>query len=121
MDLLPCPFCGSNVTLETGGKTDGLLKFVCAEGSSCRGGRVFTCCLAEDRETAITAWNTRTPSEAVLVEALEEAKRVWLQEGETFFVCENCSHQHDEFLKGCDVWSMLNNAFALAAAKGEGV
>jgi hypothetical protein len=62
VELKPCPFCGGNVTLTTGGKSDGLLTFVCDEGSTCRGSKIFTGTLVEDRETAITAWNTRAPS-----------------------------------------------------------
>ena len=110
--LKPCPFCGSDVTLETGGETDGLLKFVCAEGSACRGGRVFTCCLAEDWGTAIATWNTRTPSEAVLVEAL--AKLADLSDRAAR--CVNSTVMRNDFLR-----ELADVTAALAAAKGERV
>lgn len=78
MELLPCPFCGSSVALTTGGKTDGLLSFVCKDGSTCRGSKLLMCCLVEDRETAVTAWNTRALITAARRPALPDREAVEL-------------------------------------------
>jgi hypothetical protein len=85
VELKPCPFCGGNVTLTTGGKSDGLLTFVCDEGSTCRGSKIFTGTLVEDRETAITAWNTRAPS-ALPVEGWRDIATV-PRDGTPFLAC----------------------------------
>jgi Lar family restriction alleviation protein len=53
-ELKPCPFCGSNIVL-TGGKEYGIAVF-------CK--NCFSDGPVEDSDAeAITAWNTRTPSE----------------------------------------------------------
>ena len=72
MDLLPCPFCGS----------DSVSPSYCMNVDNVVSGRFVECedCAAcgpvhPPEAVAITAWNTRTPSEAVLVEALRQQVR----------------------------------------------
>ena len=70
MDLLNCPFCGS----------DDLHAFDHNDGEPSFGYQCARCWMTSSqrgtREEVITAWNTRTPSEAVLVEALKLALAV---------------------------------------------
>ena len=73
MDLLPCPFCGKRSL-----KYNGVAQVEDYAGTRCR---LHCMCGAvgpwgaATQQDAVTAWNTRTPSEAVLVEALRQQVR----------------------------------------------
>lgn len=105
MDLLNCPFCGGEGSL--------------ASGVGEYWGRCMTCdasaAMSSVAERAIIAWNTRAPSEAVLVEALELAVAV-LEEA-------NMRLDYDpDSLGALEMEEALTNGYAaLAAAKGERV
>jgi hypothetical protein len=58
--LLPCPFCGSDPTLEERGDGD-LFVVLCQPQSSCYGSGLATFGMRSKREEAIAAWNTRQP------------------------------------------------------------
>lgn len=69
--LKPCPFCGSEVTIEDRGDGD-LFVILCPEGSPCIGSGFANYGLRSKKAEAITAWNTRPDAHvAALVEALE--------------------------------------------------
>lgn len=100
MDLLNCPFCGGEGSL--------------ASGVGEYWGRCMTCdastAMTSVAERAITAWNTRTPSEAVLVEAnpLQVAEILCKKFGSQLCITE------------VETWFPIARA-ALAAAKGDRV
>ena len=56
--LKPCPFCGSDVTIEVSenGKAGA---FVCTSGSVCIGSGLLIGFVPENRDSSIAAWNTR--------------------------------------------------------------
>ena len=54
--LKPCPFCGGEVSLS---EAEGMLGITCDEDSSCLGSGLLMVFPVEQRESAITAWNTR--------------------------------------------------------------
>lgn len=58
-ELLPCPFCGSAVTLT---EREGFVGLTCPPESPCTGSRLYQCFHAKDRATAIAAWNRRDNS-----------------------------------------------------------
>lgn len=61
--LLPCPFCGSAVTLQPIFDGDGF-GFRCVNGSPCIGSGLLQGFMSDSRETAIAAWNRRVPMES---------------------------------------------------------
>lgn len=78
-ELKPCPFCGSEVSIE---HDDGLSFFRCAAGSTCAGSGLIAFCATEQAVTAIAAWNTRAalkaqPSGVVLPEYKAEPNPTW--------------------------------------------
>ena len=136
MDLLPCPFCGRTDFLlfsETSSDRsyangDLLCQVVCSnpvhngpiDGPAALTPRItggFTTPNAE----AITAWNTRTPSEAVLVEAVQN----YVNARDDFRLFER-TYPNDSTNRWDRVFEAVNTAegelrAALAAAKGERV
>ena len=78
--LMNCPFCGSPAELERDSDHHGeWFNLGCSRhfdavpdpDKSCPGGRIWYTEELDNEEAAITAWNTRAPSDAALVEALE--------------------------------------------------
>jgi hypothetical protein len=63
-ELLPCPFCGMEVTLERG-KDDKITTFKCPPESHCVGSGLGTFALNTHVSAAIAAWNRRTSLEGV--------------------------------------------------------
>ena len=79
--LMNCPFCGSPAELERDSDHHGeWFNLGCSRhfdavpdpDKSCPGGRIWYTEELDNEEAAITAWNTRAPSDAALVEALED-------------------------------------------------
>jgi Lar family restriction alleviation protein len=103
-EVKPCPFCGS----------DDLHAFDHNDGEPSFGFQCARCWMTSSqrgtREEVVTAWNTRTPSEAVLVEALEKL----------LTLCEAADEAYDlpDTVTGD---AMFKARQALAAAKGERV
>jgi len=56
--LLPCPFCGHEVTINFSEKTR-VANFACPPDSSCIGSGLLSCFLEENLDKAIEAWNKR--------------------------------------------------------------
>lgn len=105
MDLLPCPFCGGEAEIERYGTARVSTIYQCADcGASLETGEV---------RNHGKLWNTRAPSEAVLVEALEEARE--LVESWGAYAPQYFQEKHD--LAG----DLVRLDAALAAAKGERV
>lgn len=119
--LLPCPFCGYDMTDEkdgvyqkagfTGAQTP--VWEVCCGTTMCNASVTAT-----SRELAITAWNTRTHS-AEIAGALRDAERYrWLK-------C-NCQHMPDELgiagqlYFGTYAWGDLDTAIDSAMQQGGG-
>ena len=80
--LKNCPFCGSPAELERDSDHHGeWFNLGCSRhfdavpdpDNSCPGGRIWYTEELDNEEAAVTAWNTRAPSDAALVEALEGA------------------------------------------------
>ena len=69
--LLPCPFCGGEVTIEDRGDGD-LFVILCPEGSPCTGSGLATFGMRSKKDETIAAWNTRQPTQS---DALREALR----------------------------------------------
>ena len=78
--LKNCPFCGSPAELERDSDHHGeWFNLGCSRhfdavpdpDKPCPGGRIWYTEELDNEEAAITAWNTRAPSDAALVEALE--------------------------------------------------
>ncbi len=70
--LLPCPFCGYDVTIAS---ENNVRMFECAPGSSCRGSLLLMGFVAGDEETAIAQWNRRA---ALAMPPAQEAKTAFL-------------------------------------------
>ena len=79
--LLPCPFCGGEVTIYRD-ENVGLGWLQCPKDSTCIGSGLNTCFLLKLEAEAIAAWNTRAlpavdPAairEAALLAELEKTK-----------------------------------------------
>lgn len=62
-ELLPCPFCGSDVHLS---EFEGITSIVCASGDACASSKLIVAYPSDDYENALLAWNTRAaPAEDV--------------------------------------------------------
>ena len=113
--LMNCPFCGSPAELERDSDHHGeWFNLGCSRhfdavpdpDKSCPGGRIWYTEELDNEEAAITAWNTRAPSDATLVEALE---RLVVNYGEPHPLAR--AHLETEDLRFARA--------ALAAAKGQ--
>lgn len=123
--LKNCPFCGSPAELERDSDHHGeWFNLGCSRhfdavpdpDNSCPGGRIWYTEELDNEEAAITAWNTRAPSDAALVEALEPFARAyerWADGG-------NLKGWQAERMKQSVDAHRYRVAFeALAAAKGQ--
>lgn len=61
--LLPCPFCGCEVTVTERG--NGLFAFLCSPRSSCIGSWMATYGHGDHREAVFRQWNTRDAAQAI--------------------------------------------------------
>lgn len=57
--LLPCPFCGTQPTLEGDGQ---VLWITCPSDSECRHGGMAIGIKRDEKEAGIASWNRRTPA-----------------------------------------------------------
>ena len=96
-ELKPCPFCGSNVTIEVSenGKAGA---FVCTSGSLCIGSGLLIGFVPEDRDSSIAAWNTRAIDPAVIREAaLREAAAVCI--GVSNDILTQIGREHERWMR----------------------
>lgn len=75
LKLASCPFCGGESEIIIDTDDDG--RFAAVACPKCgAGSRKHYFCGDDARDYAASAWNTRAPSDAALVEALEEVMGV---------------------------------------------
>lgn len=115
LKLASCPFCGGESEIIIDTDDDG--RFAAVACPKCgAGSRKHYFCGDDARDYAASAWNTRAPSDAALVEALEE----------TATYLEALSDNHlrndvDMLLDDCEDPRAIAEKLraALAAAKGQ--